>query len=180
MHVGPGVSPEATRWLYEHGIRVMGIDAWGWDAPQKFQVQTAIEKDEPDIFWGAHQVDLDYSQIETPHQPGRAPADRLPGRVLSAEDQARGRRTRPRRSLRGLVGGRRLDQLPELRTRLVAALPTVTWVGERLHGRHATGRALGMRWSVRGHAPIVGGAQADQHELAPTTRISSPRGGVNR
>ena len=29
---GPGVSAEATRWLYERGVRVMGIDAWGWDA----------------------------------------------------------------------------------------------------------------------------------------------------
>jgi kynurenine formamidase len=64
MHRGPGVSPDATRWLYEHGIRVMGIDAWGWDAPQRFQAPEAIEKDEPGIFWGAHQVDLPYSQIE--------------------------------------------------------------------------------------------------------------------
>lgn len=27
----PGVSREATLWLIEHGIKVMGIDAWGWD-----------------------------------------------------------------------------------------------------------------------------------------------------
>jgi kynurenine formamidase len=26
---GCAVSPEATRWLFERGIRVMGIDAWG-------------------------------------------------------------------------------------------------------------------------------------------------------
>ena len=30
---GPRVSAEATRWLWERGVRVMGIDAWGWDAP---------------------------------------------------------------------------------------------------------------------------------------------------
>src|SRR5437763_8857916 len=30
---GPGVTAEATHWLYERGVRVMGIDAWGWDAP---------------------------------------------------------------------------------------------------------------------------------------------------
>ena len=30
---GPGVTAEATRWLYERGVRVMGIDAWGWDRP---------------------------------------------------------------------------------------------------------------------------------------------------
>ena len=33
MARGPGVTAEATHWLYERGVRVMGIDAWGWDAP---------------------------------------------------------------------------------------------------------------------------------------------------
>jgi kynurenine formamidase len=28
---GCAVTPGATRWLYERGVRVMGIDAWGWD-----------------------------------------------------------------------------------------------------------------------------------------------------
>jgi kynurenine formamidase len=61
---GPGVSAEATRWLHEQGVRVMGIDAWGWDAPLWMQAQEANEKDEAGIFWAAHQVDLEYSQIE--------------------------------------------------------------------------------------------------------------------
>jgi len=61
---GCGVSPEATRWLYEQGVRVMGIDAWGWDAPLDKQAAEALERDEPGIFWGAHQADLPYSQIE--------------------------------------------------------------------------------------------------------------------
>jgi kynurenine formamidase len=42
----------------------MGIDAWGWDAPLHLQAQEAIERDEPGIFWAAHQVGLRYSQIE--------------------------------------------------------------------------------------------------------------------
>lgn len=46
------------------GVRVMGIDAWGWDAPLDKQAAQALERDEPGIFWGAHQVDLPYSQIE--------------------------------------------------------------------------------------------------------------------
>ena len=37
MARGPGVTAEATRWLYEQGVRVMGIDAWGWDAPLHLQ-----------------------------------------------------------------------------------------------------------------------------------------------
>ncbi len=61
---GPGVTPEATRWLYEQGIRVMGIDAWGWDAPLNMQAKEALTRKEPGIFWAAHQVDLPYAQIE--------------------------------------------------------------------------------------------------------------------
>lgn len=61
---GPGVTAEATRWLYEQGIRVMGIDAWGWDAPLHLQAQEALEKQQPGIFWAAHQADLPYAQIE--------------------------------------------------------------------------------------------------------------------
>jgi kynurenine formamidase len=61
---GPGVSAEATRWLHEQGVRVMGIDAWGWDAPLWMQAKEANEKGDAGIFWAAHQVDLEYSQIE--------------------------------------------------------------------------------------------------------------------
>jgi kynurenine formamidase len=64
MGLGPGVTAEATRWLYERGVRVMGIDAWTWDAPLHLQAQAALERGEPGIFWAAHQADLAYSQIE--------------------------------------------------------------------------------------------------------------------
>jgi kynurenine formamidase len=60
----PGVTAEATRRLYELGVRVMGIDAWGWDAPLHLQAEAAKAKGEPGIFWAAHQCDLAYSQIE--------------------------------------------------------------------------------------------------------------------
>jgi len=61
---GCGVTAAATRWLYEHGVRVMGIDAWSWDSPLDRQAAEALQRDEPGIFWGAHQVDLAYAQIE--------------------------------------------------------------------------------------------------------------------
>ena len=64
MQHGCGATAEATHWLYDQGVRVMGIDAWGWDRPLHLQAQEAIEKNEPGIFWEAHQADLDYSQIE--------------------------------------------------------------------------------------------------------------------
>src|ERR671916_196309 len=47
---GPGVSAEATRWLFERGVRVMGIDAWGWDAPLHLQAMEANERQEQGIF----------------------------------------------------------------------------------------------------------------------------------
>jgi kynurenine formamidase len=70
---GCGVTAEATRWLYDHGVRVMGIDAWGWDAPLDRQAREALERDEPGVFWAAHQVDLPYSQIERMTNLGALP-----------------------------------------------------------------------------------------------------------
>ena len=61
---GPAVTPEATRWLYERGVRVMGIDAWGWDGPLDRQAREALARRQPGVFWAAHQCDLPYSQIE--------------------------------------------------------------------------------------------------------------------
>lgn len=74
LALGPGVTAGATRWLHERGVRVMGIDAWGWDGPLHVQAQQAIEADEPGIFWAAHQADLPYSQIERLVGLGELPA----------------------------------------------------------------------------------------------------------
>ena len=61
---GPGVTAEATRWLYDRGVRVMGIDAWGWDAPLHLQAERAKAEGRPGVFWEAHQAGIAYSQIE--------------------------------------------------------------------------------------------------------------------
>jgi kynurenine formamidase len=61
---GCGVTADATRWLYEKGIRVMGIDAWGWDSPLNLQAAEALEKQEEGIFWAAHQAGIPYCHIE--------------------------------------------------------------------------------------------------------------------
>jgi kynurenine formamidase len=61
---GCGVTAEATRWLYEKGIRVMGIDAWGWDMPLHLQAGKAIAENKPGVFWAAHQLDAAYSHME--------------------------------------------------------------------------------------------------------------------
>ena len=64
MTHGCGAMADATKWLYEKGVRVMGIDAWGWDRPLRLQAKDAVEKNEPGIFWESHQAGLAYSQIE--------------------------------------------------------------------------------------------------------------------
>ncbi len=33
QNLHPGMSEEATLWLIDQGVKVMGIDAWGWDRP---------------------------------------------------------------------------------------------------------------------------------------------------
>lgn len=64
MFKGCGVTQSATWWLYDRGIRVMGIDAWGWDVPLDRQARQALEKREKGVFWAAHQADRPYSHIE--------------------------------------------------------------------------------------------------------------------
>lgn len=71
---GPGVTAEATHWLFDQGVRVMGIDAWGWDQPLPMQAAEAKKQNQPGIFWAAHQVDLPYSQIERLCNLGTIPA----------------------------------------------------------------------------------------------------------
>ncbi len=63
---GPGVTAEATEWLIDRGVKVMGIDQWGWDMPLKAQAQKARETDNTEIFWEAHRVGTrkEYCHIE--------------------------------------------------------------------------------------------------------------------
>ncbi len=75
MARGPGVSAEATIWLHDQGVRVMGIDAWGWDAPLHMQAEQALAEQRPGVFWAAHQADRDYSQIERLVNLGSLPAE---------------------------------------------------------------------------------------------------------
>ncbi len=56
---GTGMSAEATEWLIDRGIKVMGIDQWGWDLPLRYQVKQAKKHKNPEIFWAAHRVGID-------------------------------------------------------------------------------------------------------------------------
>ena len=54
--VGTGMSAAATEWLIDQGIKVMGIDSWGWDLPLPHLIEKAKENDDPELFWQAHLV----------------------------------------------------------------------------------------------------------------------------
>lgn len=65
-HKGTGMSAEATEWLIDQGVKVMGIDQWGWDLPLKHMVKKAKESDDPELFWEGHLVGLrkEYCHME--------------------------------------------------------------------------------------------------------------------
>lgn len=58
--VGTGMSAAATEWLIDQGVKVMGIDSWGWDLPLPHQIKKAKETADPDVFWSAHLVGQDH------------------------------------------------------------------------------------------------------------------------
>lgn len=64
--VGTGMSAEATEWLIDKGIKVMGIDAWGWDLPLPYMIEKAKATNNPELFWEAHLVGRrkEYCHIE--------------------------------------------------------------------------------------------------------------------
>ncbi|MFD2132866.1 cyclase family protein [Pseudogracilibacillus auburnensis] len=61
-----GASAEATRWLIEKGIKVMGTDGWGWDIPLPLQAEQYRQTKADNILWAAHFVgkEKEYCQIE--------------------------------------------------------------------------------------------------------------------
>jgi len=63
---GTGMSAEATEWLIDQGIKVMGIDQWGWDLPLKYQIKKSKETGNREVFWEGHLVGTrkEYLHIE--------------------------------------------------------------------------------------------------------------------
>jgi kynurenine formamidase len=53
---GTGMSRAATEWLIDQGVKVMGIDQWGWDLPLPYMVQEAKRTNNPALFWEGHLV----------------------------------------------------------------------------------------------------------------------------
>lgn len=63
---GVGLGAEATLWLTERGIEVVGTDAWSWDAPFSHAARRWAENRDPSIIWEGHKAGRirPYWQIE--------------------------------------------------------------------------------------------------------------------
>ena len=63
---GCGMTRDSTLWLIEQGIRVMGIDAWGWDPPFWAIKEEFRRTGDRSVLWGAHYAGMDkeYCHIE--------------------------------------------------------------------------------------------------------------------
>lgn len=61
-----GLGAEATLWLTERGVEVVGTDAWSWDAPFSHTAKRWSEKRDPTIIWEGHKAGRirPYYQIE--------------------------------------------------------------------------------------------------------------------
>jgi kynurenine formamidase len=69
VDAGCGMSREATLYLTERGVRVVGTDAWSWDAPFSHTAKRwAITRD-PKIIWEGHKAgrEIPYWQMEKLH-----------------------------------------------------------------------------------------------------------------
>ncbi len=54
--MGAGMTREATEYLIDLGVKVMGIDQWGWDLPLKYQAKLAKENNDSEYFWNGHMI----------------------------------------------------------------------------------------------------------------------------
>ena len=92
FNAGAGLGREATLWLLDRGVKVIGTDAWGLDRPF-MDTRAAFERDgDASRIWEAHRVGIDreYCQIEKLHNLGALPGPRgytvscLPVKVAGA------------------------------------------------------------------------------------------------
>lgn len=66
IDAGCGMGREATLYLLERGVRVVGTDAWSWDPPFLFTRRRFAESGDPRVIWEGHKAgrDIGYGQME--------------------------------------------------------------------------------------------------------------------
>lgn len=76
IHAGCGMSREATLFLTERGVRVVGTDAWSWDAPFSHTAKRWEQTRNPKIIWEGHKAgrEIPYWQMEKLHNLAALPS----------------------------------------------------------------------------------------------------------
>jgi len=69
MDRGCGMGRDATLHLLSMGVKIVGTDAWSWDAPFSFTRQRFAQDRDPSIIWEGHKAgrDAEYYQMEKLH-----------------------------------------------------------------------------------------------------------------
>jgi len=77
VNSGCGMGREATLYLLERGVRVVGTDGWSWDAPFVYTIERYRQSRDASIIWEGHRAGLEigYCQIEKLHHLEALPAD---------------------------------------------------------------------------------------------------------
>jgi len=73
---GCGMGGAATLWLLEQGIRLVGTDAWSWDAPFSHTRRRVAETGDATLIWEGHRAgrQIGYSHLEKLGQLDQLPA----------------------------------------------------------------------------------------------------------
>jgi kynurenine formamidase len=76
VDAGCGVGKAATLWMLERGVRLVGTDAWSWDAPFSFTKQRLAEGGDPALIWEGHRAgrEIGYCHLEKLHNLESLPA----------------------------------------------------------------------------------------------------------
>lgn len=63
---GTGMSRAATEYFIDKGVKIMGIDQWGWDLPLPYMAKKAKKDNNSDYFWEGHLIGTrkEYMHIE--------------------------------------------------------------------------------------------------------------------
>jgi len=74
---GCGMGKAATLWLLERGVRLVGTDAWSWDAPFSHTCRRVAETGDAGLIWEGHRAgrDIGYSHLEKLHNLEVLPPD---------------------------------------------------------------------------------------------------------
>lgn len=74
---GCGIGREATMYLTEAGVQVVGTDAWSWDAPFSHTAKVFARDGDPNVIWEGHKAGRErpYYQMEKLFNLSALPGD---------------------------------------------------------------------------------------------------------